>query len=180
MNNKKKDAVWFVSTGCTLFPLILFLISLVALVPVIYKFINTNLTKSKESKVFIAQSLDEAKSQCIQDTNNFLNDPLQIKKYHPSINAETGILISNKHVKYEKINVDCSETELADYGKKLNKKLGITKGKTCLVRGKINFLETQLIPDEDSVGDPYWDQQMEASMEVPPEFSLPAFYLCEE
>ena len=56
----------------------------------------------------------------------------------------------------------------------------MSKRRIIRTQCKINFLETQLIPDEDSVGDPYWDQQMEASMEVPPEFSLPAFYLCEE
>tara|TARA_Y100001968_G_scaffold130929_1_gene119508 strand:+ start:87 stop:605 length:519 start_codon:yes stop_codon:yes gene_type:complete len=172
MNNKKKDAVWFVSTGCTLFPLILFLISLVALVPVIYKFINTNLTKSKESKVFIAQSLDEAKSQCIQDANDYINSIAKInKRFYPS----AGPLLSNKYRQYENIKVDCSETELADYGKKMNRKLGITKGKTCLINGKINVLLTQLIPNEDSVGDPEWDQPRETFFPI-----RSIYYSCDE
>ena len=57
----------------------------------------------------------------------------------------------------------------------MNRKLGITKGKTCLINGKINVLLTQLIPNEDSVSDPEWDQPRETFFPI-----RSIYYSCDE
>ena len=57
----------------------------------------------------------------------------------------------------------------------MNRKLGITKGKTCLINGKINVLLTQLIPNEDSVSDPEWDQPTETFFPI-----RSIYYSCDE